>query len=56
MNVIKKKTLDGFAARHADAADPLSSYMRIIAFITEASSVRKILDHPGEATLPPKRL
>jgi hypothetical protein len=27
--------------------------MRIIAFITEASTVRKILDHIGESTLPP---
>ncbi|MDP2761363.1 MAG: IS91 family transposase [Sideroxyarcus sp.] len=27
--------------------------MRIIAFITEASTVRKILDHLGESTLPP---
>jgi hypothetical protein len=29
------------------------SPMRIIAFITEASTVRKILDHLGESTLPP---
>ncbi|GAB1234115.1 IS91 family transposase [Ferrigenium sp. UT5] len=30
------------------------SPMRIIAFITEGSSVRKILEHLGESTLPPK--
>ncbi|MDP2805079.1 MAG: transposase [Gallionellaceae bacterium] len=30
------------------------SQMRIIAFITEGSSVRKILEHLGESTLPPK--
>ena len=29
------------------------SPMRIIAFITEGSSVRKILEHLGEYTLPP---
>jgi len=29
------------------------SPMRIIAFITEGSSVRKILEHLGETTLPP---
>lgn len=29
MNVIKKKTLDGYAARHADAAEPLSSWRKI---------------------------
>jgi hypothetical protein len=28
--------------------------MRIIAFITEGSSVRKILDHLGESTQPPR--
>jgi hypothetical protein len=28
--------------------------MRIIAFITEASTVRKILDHLGESTQPPR--
>ena len=27
--------------------------MRIIAFITDGSTVRKILDHLGESTLPP---
>lgn len=30
------------------------SPMRIIAFITEGSSVRKILEHIGESTVPPK--
>jgi hypothetical protein len=29
------------------------SPMRIIAFITDAGTVRKILDHLGESTLPP---
>lgn len=29
MNVIKKKTLDGFAAYHADAAEPLASWRKI---------------------------
>ncbi|TAJ83082.1 MAG: hypothetical protein EPO42_00730 [Gallionellaceae bacterium] len=29
------------------------SPMRIIAFVTEGSSVRKILEHLGESTLPP---
>jgi len=28
MNVIKKKTLDGYAARHADVAEPLSSWRK----------------------------
>ena len=30
------------------------SQMHIIAFITEGSSVRKILDHIGESAVPPK--
>lgn len=29
MNVIKKKTLDGYAARYADAAEPLASWRKI---------------------------
>ena len=29
MNVIKKKTLDGYAVRHADAAEPLASWRKI---------------------------
>lgn len=29
MNVIKKKTLDGYAAHHTDAAEPLSSWQKI---------------------------
>ena len=29
MNVIKKKTLDGYALRHADAAMPLASWRKI---------------------------
>jgi len=29
MNVIKKKTLDGYAAHHTDAAEPLSSWRKI---------------------------
>ena len=29
MNVIKKKTLDGYAARHADAAETLASWRKI---------------------------
>jgi mRNA interferase HigB len=29
MNVIKKKTLDAYAARHVDAADPLSGWRKI---------------------------
>ena len=28
--------------------------MRIIAFITDTGTVRKILDHLGESTLPPR--
>ena len=33
---------------------PKMEKMRIIAFITEASSVRKILVHFGESTQPPR--
>ena len=29
MNVIKKKTLIGYSARHADAAEPLASWRKI---------------------------
>lgn len=29
MNVIKKKTLDSYAVRHSDAAEPLASWRKI---------------------------
>jgi mRNA interferase HigB len=45
MNVIKKKTLDGFAAHHADAAEPLASWRKIFekTDFTDIHAVRAVL-------------
>ena len=45
MNVIKKKTLVGYAARHADAAEPLASWRKIFekADFADINAIRALL-------------
>ena len=45
MNVIKKKTLDGHAARHADAAEPLASWRKVFekTGFADINAIRTIL-------------
>jgi mRNA interferase HigB len=45
MNVIKKKTLDGYAARHTDAAEQLASWRKVFekTDFTDIDTIRAVL-------------
>lgn len=45
MNVIKKKTLDGYTARHADTAEPLAGWRKIFerAGFSDIHAMRTVL-------------